>query len=165
MRIKLRFENLKPVSTNAMYDGHNKSYEYLKQEREIDKVMLKMRPTLKKFMDLYDEKKHVVYCHLVIECPRDNLFVRSGGRKGCINKRCLDIDNSIKTITDSIFYNIPLIDDSQVRNVGIEDIISNDQFFYTNYFIWLQDKEEHYAKTLSEIETRLLLYPSISHLE
>ena len=124
MILKVSIANLKPVSTNMMYDGYHKSLAYVKQERAIDAEMKAMRNNIKKLMDSFDEHKHIINAHMVVEIPKENLFVLSGKRKGCINKRCIDIDNCIKTVQDSIFYNIPLIADAFVRSVTIEDILS-----------------------------------------
>ena len=156
MILKVSIPNLKPVSTNAMYEGRMKSLAYVKQERAVDGEMLAMRLNVKKFMDSFDEHKHIINAHMVVEIPKENLFVLSGKRKGCINKRCIDIDNCVKTVQDSIFYNIPLIEDAMVRSVTVEDILSKDQFYHTHFYIWKVEKDMFYKRTLKSIQAQIL---------
>ena len=157
--IKIHLVNLKPVSTNAMYDGYRKSVEYLKQERQVDATVRKVRAGIEALMNSYDEKKHVVWVNMIVHSPDHSLFNKSGKRKGCISKRCIDLDNTIKTITDAVFYNIPTIDDSQARHFEIDEILSKDEFFHVTYFIRLKDKEWHYSRKLEDLETQILQSP------
>lgn len=148
--IRLKFDNLKAVSTNAIYKGmgknrsKSKAYKYLEQVVKFE--MLKNRLRIKKFFSLYDNKTHYVKVKVFNELS--NLIISKSKEKervGCVSLTCLDVDNSFKALIDASFAQIGINDaeicalegykfqsDDKCNNIYLElEIINREQSWQT----------------------------------
>lgn len=110
-KISMRFTGMRPLSSNQRLNRwKEKTPEYHKFERKIDKAMLAWAGDIQKFFVNFDDKKHALACEILIYVPDRDLFVQTGERKGRLSKRRLDVANAEKALVDAVFYNLPIDD-------------------------------------------------------
>lgn len=97
-------------------------------EESLRKELEMWREEFEKFNKLYDKDRHGVGVDVAIASPRNRLITK----KGNISKTSIDWD-AHKVFWDVIHKEFLKIDDSQVVDIRLKKIVSEDE--YWNYFL------------------------------
>lgn len=132
---------VKPVSTNELYASNGYGITLSKKNREFKKeVRLKLSPHLKQIAEFtknFDSTKNVIKANYVFYVPKEKLFTK----KGTVSKKSIDVDNFVKSLTDSVFKIMGELnsdcDDSQIMEMNLKKTMSHDDKYYVRIELFL----------------------------
>ena len=121
------FKDIKPVSSNAMYNAFrgsiNKSTKYKSFEKFISNSLTRKLSKIRSFEKQFSRSENALTCRVIIEIPEKYFFTKDG----FIPKRKNDIDNFNKTLIDSVFKSFQMLDDAYILELISVKKLSQDE--------------------------------------
>lgn len=121
MKLELNFPGVKACTANKMkapcvINGHlsmRPTKEYNKFKRQINDCLMAYKYNMFKFETNFSPYEHFLSVTIAYELPMKELITK----KGTISKKSIDLDNTFKTLIDTVFKGFNDLDDSAICEI------------------------------------------------
>ncbi len=143
--IKVRFDNVRPMSVNAQYNFNSKRKTQFKSKQyDVFTILINQRlnyfkKEMRAFEQAFCSESQVINARYIFYFP-ESLIINKNGK---IKKRRYDIDNLFKSLNDVIFKRMPSLDDSFIFNLYGVKAVSPDDEFHIECQLYAESKEKH----------------------
>ena len=143
--IRLKFKNVKPLSTNDIHDpiirrgkpSKIKIKKYKIYLNLISDLLIVHRKDLAKFQENYNPSTHVIRGKFIVYCP--DFFTQ----KKVLSKKSIDADNCLKATIDAIFAEMPLLDDAFLVDPHPMKTLSPDSRYHIEILLFTESIEKY----------------------
>jgi len=108
---------MRPISVNKMYRTFRgrtiKSREGREFEFAFNHHLAEFSTYAIDFLSTFNQEEHAIHVDVILFIRHEDYFTKSGR----MNKRCIDVDNSLKSVIDQVFAFVD-IDDGLVSRVS-----------------------------------------------